>query len=111
MANTFKNYTSRNIGTALEAVESYTVPSGTQTTVIGLTVANTLAATEVTVDVTLSGGGNDTYIVKGASVLPGTSLVVVGGEQKVVLETGDQIKVKSSNAASVDAVLSVLEIS
>jgi len=36
--------------------------------------------------------------------------VVVGGDQKVVLETNDSIKVKSDTATSVDAVMSILEI-
>ena len=110
MANTFKNYTSRNMGTTASAIGSYTVPSATQTTVIGLTLANVLA-TAITVDVFLNDGSNDTHIVKDAEILPGSSLVVVGGEQKVVLEATHSIKVASSDATSVDAVMSVLEIS
>jgi hypothetical protein len=36
--------------------------------------------------------------------------VVIGGDQKLVLATGDMIKVKSSASASVDVVMSLLEI-
>ena len=109
MANTFTRKLSRSIGTALTAVGSYTVGASTQTTVIGLTVANTSAST-VNIDVTLNDGANDTYIVKDAPVPVGSALVPIGGNQKIVMVTGDSIKVNSSAASSVDAVLSVLEI-
>ena len=109
MANTFTRKVSRGVGTALTAVGGYTVGSSTQTTVIGLTVANTSAAT-INIDVTLNDGSNDTYVVKDAPVPVGGALVPIGGNQKVVLITGDSIKVNSSAASSVDAVLSILEI-
>jgi hypothetical protein len=109
MANAFTRKVSRDIGTALTAVGSYTVGASTQTTVIGLTVANT-SASAVSIDVTLNDGANDTYLVKDAPVPVGGALVPIGGNQKVVLITGDSIKVNSSAASSVDAVLSILEI-
>ena len=109
MANAFTRKVSRDIGTALTAVGSYTVGASTQTTVIGLTVANT-SASAVSIDVTLNDGANDTYLVKDAPVPVGGALVPIGGNQKVVLITGDSIKVNSSAASSVHAVLSILEI-
>jgi len=109
MANDFKRKLSRSVGTSLTAVGSYTVGASTQTTVIGLTVANTTAS-QVLVDATVNDGSNDTYIVKSAPVPAGGSLVIIGGDQKVVLETNDSIKVKSDTASSVDAVMSILEI-
>lgn len=109
MANTFTRKLSRGIGTSLTAVGSYTVGASTDVTVIGLTVANTTAS-QVLVDATLNDGANDTYIVKNAPVPAGGSLVIIGGDQKVVLTTNDSIKIKSDTAASVDAVMSVLEI-
>ena len=109
MANTFTRKLSRSIGTSLTAVGSYTVAASTDVTVIGLTVANTTAS-QVLVDATLNDGSNDTYIVKNAPVPAGSSLVIIGGDQKVVLTTNDSIKVKSDTASSVDAVMSILEI-
>jgi hypothetical protein len=109
MANTFLRKTQRAVGTSLTAIESYTVGASTQTTLIGLSVAN-ITASNVVVDVTLNDGTNDTYIVKSATVLPGGTLVAVGGDQKVVLQTGDSIKVKSDTASSVDCIMSLLEI-
>ena len=109
MANTFLRKTSRNIGTSATTVGSYTVGASTATTVIGLTCANTTSAA-ITVDVQHNDGTNDTYVVKGATVPAGGSLVVVGGDQKVVLEAGDSVKVTSSAATSCDVIMSILEI-
>ena len=109
MANTFLRKTQRSIGTSATAVGGYTVGASTATTIIGLTCANT-TTTAITVDVVHSDGANDTYIVKGATVPSGGSLVVVGGDQKVVLEAGDSVKVTSSAATSCDVIMSILEI-
>lgn len=109
MANTFLRKTQRNIGTTATTIASYTVADSTATTIIGLTCANT-TSTAITVDVIHNDGANDTYMVKGATIPSGSSLVVVGGDQKVVMATGDSIKVKSSAASSCDVMMSVLEI-
>ena len=109
MANTFKRKLSRSIGTSLTAVGSYTVSASTEVTVIGLVVSNTTAS-QVLVDATLNDGSNDTYLIKQAPVPSGGAIVIVGGDQKVVLETNDSIKVKSDTASSVDVVMSILEI-
>lgn len=109
MANAFKRYTERSVGTTAVTVGSYTVGSSTETTLIGLTVANVYTAS-INVDVVLNDGVNDTYVVKEAPVPTGGTLVVVGGDQKIVLEAGDSIKVSSSDAASADVIMSLLEI-
>ena len=109
MASTFKVKTSRDIGNTLTSVGSYTVPAATTATVIGLSLANTITQS-VSADVTVYDGANDTYLVKNVLIPKGSTLVVVGGEQKVVLETGYTVKVRSTDANSIDAVLSVLEL-
>lgn len=107
MANTFKNYFSKDVGTSAATV--YTGPSSTQTTVIGMTVANTSSA-NISADVYITSSGTDYYIVKGATVPVGGALVPIGGDQKVVIETGDVLKCVTSAAASADITLAVLEI-
>ena len=52
----------------------------------------------------------DYYLVKDATVAVGGSLVIVGGDQKVVLEPADVLKVETSAAASADCFASLLEI-
>jgi hypothetical protein len=109
MANSFKRKLSRTIGTSVTAVGSYTVGSATEVTVIGLAVSNVTAA-QIIIEASVYDGANDTYLIKDAPVPSGGSLVIVGGDQKVVLEVGDSIRVKSDTASSVDVVMSILEI-
>jgi len=52
----------------------------------------------------------DYWIVKDAPVPAGGSLVVVGGDQKVVLMPGDTVKVRSNTELSADSIMSILEI-
>ena len=107
MANTFKNYLSKDVGTSAATI--YTCPSATQTTIIGLSVANT-SASPITCDAYLTSSAVDYYLIKTAVVPVGGSLVIVGGDQKVVLEATDVLKVVTSAAASADVVCSLLEI-
>lgn len=107
MANTFKNYLSKNIGTSAATI--YTCPAATQTTLIGLSIANT-SASPITTDVYITSGGTDYYLIKSGVVPVGGSLVIVGGDQKVVLEAADVLKALTSAASSADGVASLLEI-
>jgi len=50
------------------------------------------------------------YMVKDAPVPAGSTVVVVGGDQKVVMEPGDEVVVTSDTAASADVILSHLDI-
>jgi len=107
MANTFKSYPSKNVGTSAATI--YTCPSSTQTTLIGLSVANT-SASPITCDAYVTRSSVDYYLIKTATVPIGSSLVIVGGDQKVVLETGDVLKVVTSVSSSADVACSLLEI-
>jgi hypothetical protein len=108
MANTFKNSVTASVGTS--ATDVYTTPALTTTTVIGAAVSNR-AASPISVDATVTdtSGGVTAYLVKAAPVVSGGALVLIGGDQKVVLETGDKITVTSDTASSADVVISVLE--
>ena len=108
MANTFKNRTLRAVGTSATDVGAV-VAASTQTTLIGLTVSNITSGVSAG-DVVLNDGSNNTHIVKTAPIPTGGSLVVLGGDQKVVLMTGDKITVKSDTASSCDVIMSFLEI-
>jgi len=108
MASSFKNALAASVGTV--NTDIYTAPALTATTVIGLSLAN-IAATTVTVTVTLTKGGTTVNIIKAAPIPVGSSLILFGGDQKLVLETGNKFSVISNTAASVDVVVSVLEIS
>jgi len=107
MANNFTSYANKDVGTSAATV--VTVGSSTQTTVIGMSCANTTSS-PVTVDAYITRSSVNYYLIKGATVPVGSALVIVGGDQKVVLTTSDALKVVSSAAASLDVVTSVLNI-
>ena len=100
MANTFKNYTAKNVGAA--KTTAYTVPVDTTSVVTGINVANT-AEEQILVDIEIAG----VYLVKGAPIPVGSSLSPLDG--KIIIETGDTIIVKSDQGASCDVLISVLE--
>ena len=108
MANTFKNRTLRAVGTSATDVGAV-VAASTQTTLIGMTMAN-ITSGVINVTATLNDGTNTTHIVKDAPIPTGGSLILLGGEQKVVLMTGDKVIVTSNTASSVDVIMSFLEI-
>lgn len=107
MANTFTRYLNKSVGTSAATV--VTVGSSTQTTIIGLSLANTTTS-PITVSAYITASVVDYYLVKDATVPVGGTLVVVGGDQKTVLVTNDALKVISSAASSCDAITSVLNI-
>jgi len=107
MANTFTSYLNKDVGTSAATV--VTVGSGTQTTLIGFSAANTTSS-PVTVDAYITRSATNYYLIKGATVPVGGTLVIVGGDQKVVLIASDALKVVSSAASSIDSVASVLNI-
>ena len=108
MANTFKNRTLRAVGTSATDVGAV-VAASTQTTLIGMTMAN-ITSGVIIVTATLNYGTNTTHIVKDAPIPTGGSLILLGGDQKVVLMTGDKVIVTSNTASSVDVIMSFLEI-
>ncbi|MEL0016927.1 MAG: hypothetical protein VW715_17070 [Rhodospirillales bacterium] len=113
MANAFLSETDTAVGTSAATI--LTCGASTETTIIGLSISN-IVTSQITVDVQLdasgrtSGAEDSVYLVKDAPIPVGSSLVVIGGDQKVVLEPGDAIKVTSDTASSADVVLSHLDI-
>ena len=113
MANAFLSETDTAVGTGAATI--YTCPSSTETTVIGMSIAN-IVTSQITVSVKLNGSGrtsgavDNVHLVKDAPIPVGGTLVVIGGDQKVGMEPGDTITVQSDTASSADVVLSHLDI-
>ena len=109
MAKTFKNSITGSIGTT--GVKVYESPAGTAATIIGVNVANA-ASQNISVSVMMRdvSGNKCVYLVKDSLVIQGSSNIMVGGEQKIVLEATDFLSVTSSLANSADVIVSVLEL-
>lgn len=106
----FKSKATPNIGTSgSPSTVTATVGSGATATLIGLSLANTTAS-NITVSAKIIKADTTTaFLVKDATVLPGGALVIVGGDQKLVLEEGDVVSAYASASISADAIASYLE--
>ena len=118
MANTFKVVTfAAEPNSAGTPYTVYTTPGSTTTVVIGLVLANintTAVTAEVELVSTTSGGGREaqngtSFLVKDVSIPTGSSLEILSGG-KVILETGDAIRIDCSVADKLSGTLSIMEI-
>ena len=106
MANAFKLKTDTAVGTSAATI--YTCPSSTETTIIGLAIAN-IVSSQIAVDVQIENNdGDNIYIIKDVLIENGSALELMTGN-KIVLETSDVLKVTSNAANSIDCSLSVME--
>lgn len=105
----FKSKATPNIGISSgPSVITPTIAASATATLVGLSLANTVSS-NITVSAKLNkSGGISSFLIKDATVLPGGALVIVGGDQKVVLEEGDTVTAYSSSSNSADAVVSYL---
>lgn len=107
MANIFKNKIIASTGTS---PQGYTVPGNATATIIGMTVANRTASNIlVNVEVVDTSATVTAFIVKNAIIPTGGNIVVIGGDQKVVLEATDIIRVTSDTPSSADTIISYME--
>lgn len=109
MANTFKVKT--KAGGAVGAntdMTVYTVPSSTTAVLVGLTISS-LVVTQGTVDIKLENAdGDNIHVGKDIPLPSGSSLNALAG--KIVMETGDILKVQCDTANAVDIALSLMEV-
>ena len=107
MANTFKLKTKANVGISTENI--YVVPSATTTVVIGISLAN-ISGSGAVVGVGITRpAADDVKVLKNVAIPQGSTLEFMGGN-KVVLETADTLTVNSSSNSSIDAALTIMEI-
>lgn len=77
--------------------------------VIGIRVTNILTSA-ITIDVWVSvTGSTDRYITKNISIPPASSIELVTGGAKFVMQNTDVLKVQSDTATSADVYVSVVD--
>ena len=116
MANAFKLKTFDGSSTAADTdMTIYTGKASTETTIIGMSIAN-ISSSQITVDVKIESDTSDTetnsnvFLIKDAPIPVGGTLVPVGGDQKVVIQATDVVKVQCDTANAADTIMSILEI-
>ena len=103
MAQNFRRFTGNNIG----ASPSTILTADSFDTIVGIHVTN-IHTSAINVDVYINDGANDIYLVKGAPVPVGAALQVLG-TGKIVVQSGDALKIVSDTASSVDAWVSCVD--
>ena len=104
MAQNFRRYTSNDVGTG--AATLFTANS--YDTVVGISVAN-VTASAVNASVYINDGSNDIYLIKDAPIPAGSSLQVLDGGAKFVVQSSDALKVISDTASSLDVWVSTVD--
>lgn len=104
MAQDFRRFTSNAVGTS--AVTIFTANSFD--TVVGISLAN-VHSSAITVHCYINDGSNDISLVKDVTIPVGSSLQVLDGGAKFVVQSGDALKVTSSTVSSLDVWVSVVD--
>ena len=108
MAQNFISFT-RQLGTGTTALCD-TAAAGFSDAIIGIRIANVWTnAITINVWVVPTGTANLRYIAKGLSIPPASSVELVQGGAKFVLNDTDVLKATSSAATSTDVVVSLVK--
>ena len=105
MAQNFRRLISRNIGSGGATVHTFTTGYHA---IVGIRCANTNASASTNLSVYITDGGVDYYLIKEAPIAAGSSLELIDGGSKIIVESGDILKVVSS-ANYVDAWVSYID--
>lgn len=104
MAQDFRRYTSNAVGTS----ETTLFTADSYDTIVGISVAN-IKENTIIVDVYINDSSNDIYLVKDAPIPAGSTLQVLDGGAKFVVQSGDALKVVSDTASSADVWVSTVD--
>jgi hypothetical protein len=104
MAQNFRRYTANDVGTSASTL--FTADS--YDTVVGISLAN-VTASQIIVSCYINDATNDIYLVKDVPIPAGSSLQVLDGGAKFVVQSGDALKVISDTASSLDVWVSTVD--
>ena len=108
MANYLRNSIAKDIGpTPVTLVDN---TNNSKMTIVGISLAN-VSESNLFIDVTVTNELDiEGYYVKEVMLPPNSSLRLIAGGEKLILGNDNQLKIKSNLAASVDAIVSYVEI-
>jgi len=104
MAQNFRRYTANDVGTSASTL--FTADS--YDTVVGISLAN-VTASQIIVSCYINDATNDIYLVKDVPIPAGSSLQVLDGGAKFVVQSGDALNVISDTASSLDVWVSTVD--
>jgi hypothetical protein len=104
MAQNFRRYINRNTGTSATTV--FTADS--YDTIVGINISNTTGSA-VNASVYITNTSLDYYLIKNAPIPAGSALQVIDGGAKIIVQSGDALKIVSDTASSLDTVVSTVD--
>jgi len=104
MAQDFENSVARDTGTSGATIRT----ANSDDAIVGLRLANITSGT-IVVDCFITRSAANYYLVKGASIPAGSSLELIDGGSKIVLVSGDALKVDCDTDNALDVWCSVVD--
>jgi len=104
MAQDFERNTANGVGTSAVTLRT----ANSDDAIVGIMVAN-VTSSQITVEVYINDSSNDIHLIKDAPIPAGSSLQVLDGGAKIVMQSGDALKIKSNTASSADVWVSVVD--
>tara|TARA_B100000287_G_C20610246_1_gene771727 strand:+ start:93 stop:428 length:336 start_codon:yes stop_codon:yes gene_type:complete len=107
MAQDFERTLTKDIDASLTDIRA---EANSDDAVVGLRLVNTSTST-ITADVAITNSSNtvQAYIIKNAPIPSGSSLELIDGGAKIVLQSGDKLRAKSDATDSMDTIVSVVD--
>ena len=107
MAQDFERTLTQNIDASLADIRA---ESNSDDAIVGIRLANIITS-QIEVDVAITNSSNvvQAYIIKNAPIPVGSSLELIDGGSKIVLQSGDKLRAKSNATDSLDVVVSAVD--
>ena len=107
MAQDFERTITKDIDASLADIRA---TSDSDDAIVGIRLANTTTSS-IDVDVAVTDNSNNVtaYIIKGAPLHAGSSLELIDGGAKIVLQSGDKLRAKSTATDSLDVIVSAVD--
>ena len=107
MAQDFERTITKDIDASLVDIRA---TSNSDDAIVGLRLANTTTSTiNADVAITDNSGTVQAYLIKNAPIPSGSSLEIIDGGAKIVLQSGDKLQAKSDATNSMDVVVSAVD--
>tara|TARA_R110002012_G_scaffold79752_1_gene202597 strand:+ start:992 stop:1327 length:336 start_codon:yes stop_codon:yes gene_type:complete len=107
MAQDFERTITKDIDASLADIRA---TSNSDDAIVGIRLANTTTS-QIEVDVAVTDNSNNVvgYVIKNAPIPAGSSLELIDGGSKIVLQSGDKLRAKSNATDSLDVVVSAVD--
>ena len=107
MAQDFERTITKNIDASLADIRA---TSDSDDAIVGIRMANTHTA-QISVDVAITDNSNNVtaYLIKNAPIPVGGALELIDGGSKIILQSGDKLRAKSTVTNSLDVVVSAVD--